>query len=74
MTGLSNSRDHGGKTGMVEYTNDGAYVATHWMPTDEDLGGAKKTGTFADGYGYDARACRAGTCSSLPRSPAGTTT
>jgi selenium-binding protein 1 len=56
MTGLSNSRDHGGKTGLVEYTNDGKYVATHWMPTDKDLGGAKKTGQFADGYGYDARA------------------
>jgi selenium-binding protein 1 len=56
LTGLSNSRDHGGKTALVEYTNDGAYVATHWMPTDEDLRGAKKSGKFADGYGYDVRA------------------
>jgi selenium-binding protein 1 len=56
ITGLSNSRDHGGRTGMVEYTNEGAYVTTHWMPTDEDLRGAQKSGTYADGYGYDVRA------------------
>lgn len=56
LTGLSNNKDHGGRTAMVEYTNDGEYVATHWMPTDEDLRGAKKTGTHADGYGYDVRA------------------
>ncbi len=56
ITGLSNNRDHGGRTGLVEYTNEGAYVATHWMPTDEKLGGAKKSGQFADGYGYDVRA------------------
>ena len=28
----------------------------HWMPVDGDLQGAVKTGKFADGYGYDARA------------------
>ncbi len=56
LTGLSNNRDHGGRTGMVEYTNAGDYVATHWMPTDDDLQGAVKTGSFADGYGYDVRA------------------
>jgi selenium-binding protein 1 len=56
MTGLSNNKDHGGRTGMVEYTNDGGYVATHWMPTDDALRGAKKSGQFADGYGYDVRA------------------
>jgi len=56
ITGLSNNRDHGGRTAMVEYTNDGDYVATHWMPTDEDLRGAVKSGQFADGYGYDVRA------------------
>jgi selenium-binding protein 1 len=55
ITGLSNNRDHGGRTAMVEYTNDGDYVATHWMPTDADLRGAEKTGNFADGYGYDVR-------------------
>lgn len=56
LTGLSNNEDHGGRTALVEYTNDGTYVATHWMPTDSDLKGAEKTGTHADGYGYDARA------------------
>jgi selenium-binding protein 1 len=55
ITGLSNNRDHGGRTGMVEYTNSGEYVATYWMPTDEDLGGAEKSGKLADGYGYDLR-------------------
>jgi len=56
ITGLSNHQDHGGRTGMVEYTNDGTWVATHWMPTDEKLRGAEKSGKFADGYGYDVRA------------------
>jgi selenium-binding protein 1 len=56
LTGLSNNRDHGGRTALVEYTNAGDYVATHWMPTDDALDGAVKTGQFADGYGYDVRA------------------
>ncbi len=56
ITGLSNNRDHGGKTGLVEYTNEGEYVTTHWMPTDTELGGAVKSGQIADGYGYDVRA------------------
>ncbi|MGR9099099.1 MAG: selenium-binding protein SBP56-related protein [Gammaproteobacteria bacterium] len=56
ITGLSNSRDHGGKTALVEYGNDGEYIATYWMPTDDNLQGAVKTGRFADGYGYDVRA------------------
>jgi selenium-binding protein 1 len=56
ITGLSNNKDHGGRTAMVEYTNAGDYVATHWMPTDSDLRGAVKTGKYADGYGYDVRA------------------
>ena len=55
ITGLSNDKDHGGVTGMVEYTNDGEYIATYWMPTDADLQGAVKSGDFADGYGYDVR-------------------
>ncbi len=46
VTGLSNNRDHSGKTALVEYTNGGTYIATHWMPTE---------GPGADGYGYDAR-------------------
>ncbi len=56
VTGLSNNTDHGGRTAMVEYTNDGDYVATYWMPTDDNLNGAEKSGQFADGYGYDVRA------------------
>ena len=56
ITGLSNNRDHGGKTAMVEYSNAGDYIATHWMPTSSDLNGAIKTGQFADGFGYDVRA------------------
>ncbi len=56
VTGLSNNQDHGGRTALVEYTNAGDYVATYWMPTDDNLRGAKKTGKYADGYGYDIRA------------------
>jgi selenium-binding protein 1 len=56
LTGLSNARDYGGATALVEYTNDGKYITTHWMPKDGDLRGAVKSGEFADGYGYDLRA------------------
>jgi selenium-binding protein 1 len=56
ITGLSNNRDHGGRTALVEYSNEGKYLATHWMPTDDDLRGAQKSGQFAGGYGYDVRA------------------
>jgi len=56
LTGLSNNRDHGGRTALVEYTNDGRYITTHWMPTDDNLQGAVKSGKYADGYGYDVRA------------------
>ena len=55
ITGLSNDKDHGGRTALVEYTNEGEYVTTHWMPTDDALEGAVKTGQYADGYGYDVR-------------------
>ena len=56
ITGLSNNRDHGGRTALVEYTNAGDYITTHWMPTDDNLQGAVKSGKFADGFGYDIRA------------------
>jgi selenium-binding protein 1 len=56
LTGLSNDKDHGGRTALVEYSNSGDYVATHWMPTDENLGGRRIIKKFADGYGYDVRA------------------
>ena len=42
ITGLSNATDHGGKTGIVEYTNEGKYIQTLWMPEGAE-------------YGYDAR-------------------
>jgi methanethiol oxidase len=54
ISGLSNSEDHGGRTGLVEYTNDGEYITTHWMPVGGD--GYDIPGIeHADGYGYDAR-------------------
>ena len=56
ITGLSNHKDHGGETAMVEYSNAGAYIATYWMPKDGALHGAVKSGKFADGFGYDVRA------------------
>jgi methanethiol oxidase len=51
---LSNAKDHSGRTALVEYGNDGNYIATHWMPTKDDARGAADA-KFADGYGYDAR-------------------
>ena len=42
ISSLSNAEDHGGRTAVVEYTNDGRYVRTTWMPD-------------AAPYGYDAR-------------------
>jgi selenium-binding protein 1 len=54
ITALSNDKDNSGRTALVEYTNDGKFVATHWMPTNKDPQGAKINGT-ADGYGYDVR-------------------
>jgi len=44
---LSNSKDHGGATGIAIYNNKGELVAKHAMPTGE-IGGVK-----GDGYGYD---------------------
>ena len=40
---LSNSKDHGGETGMAVFTNKGKLIRTYAMPKDN--GG--------DGYGYD---------------------
>jgi selenium-binding protein 1 len=56
ITGLSNNRDHGGRSALVEYTAGGNHVRTYWMPTDDNLQGAQKTGKYADGYNYDIRA------------------
>lgn len=51
---LSNAKDKGGRTALVEYSNDGNYITTHWLPTKEDARGAANA-DIADGYGYDAR-------------------
>ena len=51
---LSNAKDKGGRTALVEYGNDGNYIATNWLPTKDDARGAADA-KFADGYGYDAR-------------------
>jgi selenium-binding protein 1 len=42
ITGLSNAKDGGGKTALVEYSNAGEYLRTIWMPKGAE-------------YGYDAR-------------------
>ncbi len=55
ITALSNNVDHGGRSALVEYTNAGEYIATHWLPDDENLQGSVKTGQQADGYSYDVR-------------------
>ncbi|NQV20514.1 MAG: selenium-binding protein, partial [Rhodospirillales bacterium] len=55
ITATSNNQDHGGRSALVEYSNDGDYIATHWIPTPDNMRGA--TGKeFADGYNYDVRA------------------
>src|SRR6266404_1294680 len=51
---LSNAKDKGGRTALVEYSNDASYITTHWLPTKVDAQGASDA-SFADGYGYDAR-------------------
>lgn len=43
ISALSNPEDHGGRTGLAVYTNNGDYVTTEMMPT--------KNG--GDGFGYD---------------------
>lgn len=56
ISALSNDKDHGGRTALVEYSDEGTFVATHWIPTQEDPRGATLVDGFADGYGYDVRA------------------
>jgi selenium-binding protein 1 len=50
---LSN-KDGTGTAALVEYSNDGDYIATQWLPTDKEQRGARVE-KIADGYGYDAR-------------------
>jgi methanethiol oxidase len=42
IAALSNAKDDGGKTALVEYANDGTYIRTLWMPAGAE-------------YGYDVR-------------------
>src|ERR1051325_9133868 len=42
ITGLSNEKDKGGRTALVEYNNDGKFIQTLWLPDGAE-------------YGYDAR-------------------
>jgi selenium-binding protein 1 len=51
---LSNARDKGGRTALVEFSNEGDYIVTHWLPTKDQPQGVANAST-ADGYGYDAR-------------------
>jgi selenium-binding protein 1 len=51
---LSNGKDKTGRTALVEYSNEGNYIATHWLPTKDAPRNAQGA-EFADGYGYDAR-------------------
>jgi selenium-binding protein 1 len=54
IAALSNDRDHGGRTALVEYSNEGKFLTTIWMPTATTANGAKVE-KVADGYGYDVR-------------------
>jgi selenium-binding protein 1 len=42
IAALSNAKDNGGKTALVEYANDGSFIRTIWMPSGAE-------------YGYDLR-------------------
>ena len=42
ISALSNSKDSGGRTGLAEYTNEGKFIRTIWMPAEAP-------------YGYDVR-------------------
>ena len=54
IAALSNEKDHGGRTALVEYSNKGEFIATYWIPTNENPRGAE-VDKLADGYGYDVR-------------------
>ena len=47
VQGLSNTRDHGGRTGIAVYNNQGELVSKHEMPVGQSPAGS------GDGYGYD---------------------
>ena len=51
---LANCRIKGtlarGRTALVEYSDAGAFIATHWMPTAEEPRGAVLESAVVDGY------------------------
>src|SRR5258708_40339673 len=51
---LSKAKGKTGRTAVVEYSNEGDYIAAHWLPNKDESFGAAGAET-ADGYGYDAR-------------------
>lgn len=54
ISALSN-KDKTGETALVEYTNDGNYITTHWIPGPRNPDPNVQNAEKADGYGYDAR-------------------
>jgi selenium-binding protein 1 len=54
MISTLSNKDRDGRSALVEYTNDGTYITTHWLPTGENSQDATIE-KIADGYGYDAR-------------------
>src|SRR5919197_954113 len=38
ITGVSNAKDHGGRTALVEYNNDGKFIQTLWLPDGGEYG------------------------------------
>ena len=75
ITGLSNNKDHGGRTGMVEYTNDGKYV-DHALDADRRRARRRQEERQVRRRLRlrRARAAAPQRASSPRRSPAGTTT
>ena len=66
---LSNAKDKGGRTALVEYSNDGNYIATHWMPTKDDSQ-AQPARSSPTATATTRAFCRARTRSSPRPSPA----
>ncbi len=68
---LSNAKDKGGRTALAEFSNEGDYIVTHWLPTQDTPGVAGAE--FADGYAMTRACCRGRTCCSPPRLQVGET-
>ena len=66
---LSNAKDKGGRTALVEYSNDGNYIATHWLPTKDDAQ-ARPARSSPTATAMTRASCRAKTRCLLRPSPA----